>query len=54
MAKKDRMLVERFKAAVDYCKNITTTSQKQIAREICSNSKVEIGLNQLMVSKINI
>ncbi|CAJ0863944.1 12702_t:CDS:2 [Entrophospora sp. SA101] len=46
------MLVERFKSVVDYCKNITTTSQKQIAKEICLNSKVEIGLNQSMISKI--
>ncbi|CAJ0648000.1 2403_t:CDS:1, partial [Entrophospora sp. SA101] len=46
------MLVERFKSVVDYRKNITTTSQKQIAKEICLNSKVEIGLNQSMISKI--
>ncbi|CAJ0831556.1 229_t:CDS:1, partial [Entrophospora sp. SA101] len=50
--KEERMLVERFKSVVDYCKNITTTSQKQIAKEICLNSKVEIGLNQSMISKI--
>ena len=46
------MLVERFKSVVDYRKNITTTSQKQIAKEICLNSKVEIGLNQSMILKI--
>ncbi|CAH1769048.1 5786_t:CDS:2, partial [Entrophospora sp. SA101] len=40
--KEKRMLVERFKSVVDYHKNITTTSQKQIAKEICLNSKVEI------------
>jgi len=33
-------------------KNITTTSQKPIAKEICLNSKVEISLNQSMISKI--
>ena len=42
--KEERMLVKIFKSAVDYRKNITTTSQKQIAKEIC--------LNQLMISKI--
>ncbi len=28
LTKEERMLVERFKAAVDYRKNITTTNQK--------------------------
>ena len=37
---------------MDYRKKIVATSQKQISLEIRSNSVVEIGINQSMISKM--
>ena len=52
LTKSEKLLLERFKSAVDRRKNISVTSQKQIAHEICLNSKTEIGFNQSMISKM--
>jgi len=37
---------------MDYRKKNVATSQKQVSLEICSNSVVEIGINQSMISKM--
>lgn len=52
LTKTEKLLLERFKSAVDYRKEIVATSQKQISLEICSNSVIEIGINQSMISKM--
>ena len=50
LTKSERLFLERFKSAADRRKNIVVTSQKQIAHEICLNSRTGIGFNQSMVS----
>ena len=51
-SKVEKSLLERFKSVVDSRRKIVSTSQRQIAQEICSKSEVEIGFNQSMVSKM--